>query len=205
MIMRECALFINLIIVICELYTLGQLKRKSDILKYYTYLQNLIALIVSLIFSAALIAGAVSDRAVPEYVRGLRYVATCGLAATTFIFMAFLGGGKKMSLTEDDFLFGCSPKTADALLHYVCPLLSVVSFVLFERDISLSNGIWTSLAAAPSCLYWIVYAVLSATGLWKEPYDFASDEDKGSLHKVLPFILIPLSFIALSFVLWSVK
>ena len=108
-------------------------------------------------------------------------------------------------MTEADFLPGCSPQMANSVLHYVCPVLSVLSFVLFERDISLSKGIWTSLAAIPSCLYWIVYAVLSATGLWEEPYAFAAQEEKGVLRKCLPFFLLPASFIALSFVLWIVK
>ncbi len=199
------ALFINLTIVICELYTLGHIKDKLNILKYYTYLQNFLALIVSVIFSAVLIGSMISGRAVPEYVKGLRYAASCGLVATTFIFIVFLGMGKKIAITEEDFLAGCSPRLANSLLHYICPALSLISFLIFEREISLSDGIWTSLAAIPSCLYWIVYIVLSVTGLWKEPYDFASQEDKGRLCSYLPFFLIPLSFIAFSFVLWNVK
>ena len=37
--MLGCALFINIVIVIFELYTLGHIKGKLNILKYYTYLQ----------------------------------------------------------------------------------------------------------------------------------------------------------------------
>ena len=203
--MLKCALFINFIIVICELYTLGHIKGKQNILKYYTYLQNFLALIVSLIFSIVLIVCMMANRAVPEYVKGLRYIATCGLIATMFIFIVFLGRGKKNAITEDDFFFGCSFRFANSMLHYVCPILSLISFVLFEREISLSNGIWTSIAAIPSCLYWIVYTVLSVTKVWEAPYDFASQEEKGNLQECLPFVLIPLSFIVLSFILWSVK
>lgn len=203
--MLECALFVNFIIVICELYTLEQIKEKRNIFKYYTYLQNLLALIVSLIFSVILIVCMATDRVVPEYVKGLRYIATCGLVATMFIFIAFLGAGKKISITQDDFLFGCSPKIANYILHYICPILSLLSFVLFERELPLSDGIWTSIAAIPSCLYWIIYIVLSATKSWEEPYNFSSQGDKSSLSEYLPFLLIPLSFIAFSFILWNVR
>ena len=205
MIMLECALFINIIIVICELYTLGHIKGKLNILKYYTYLQNFLALIVSLLFSIVLIVCMISNKAVPEYMKGLRYIATCGLMATTLIFIVFLGAGKKIAITEDDFLSGCSPKMANSILHYICPILSLISFVVFERGISLTNGIWTSLVAIPSCLYWILYLVLSLTKLWKEPYDFTSQGNKSRLQESLTFLLIPLSFVALSFILWIVK
>lgn len=199
------ALIFNLIIVICELYTLGHIRGKLNILKYYTYLQNFLALIVSLVFSIFLIVCMFSDRVVPEFIKGLRYIETCGLVATMFIFITFLGEGKNVAITDDDFHFGFRPQMANAILHYVCPILSLVSFVLFERALPLSNGIWTGLAAIPSCIYWIIYIFLSITKLWKEPYNFASQEAKSSMREVMTFLLIPLSFIAISFVLWSVK
>lgn len=198
------ALFINISIVICELYTLRGIRKKGDILKYYTYLQNLLALIVSLAFCVCVVLHLAGGRAIPEFIMGLRYVATCGLAATMFIFVAFLGAGKKIAITEDDFLPGYSPRTANIILHYVCPVLSVLSFVVFERGIGLSNGIWTAIAPIPSCVYWIAYFILSAAKLWEEPYDFAS-EGKGALAEILTVLLIPLSFIAISFILWNIK
>lgn len=203
--MLKIALLIHLILAICQLYTLGHIRGKRNILKYYTYLQNFLALIVSLVFVAFLIVSMVSDREMPECIKGLRYVATCGLAATMFIFIAFLGAGKKIAITEDDFLRGFHPQMANAILHYVCPILSLVSFVLFERELPLSNGIWTGLVAIPSCIYWIIYTVLSVTKRWEEPYDFASQEENSKLREMMPFFLIPLSFIAISFVLWNIK
>ncbi len=120
-------------------------------------------------------------------------------------FCNFPWGRKKVALTEDDFLSGCTAKTANAILHYLCPALALISFLFFEREISLSNGIWTSLAAVPSCVYWVAYAILSATKLWDEPYQFESGRKYGKLLEVLTYILIPLSFVAISFVLWTVK
>lgn len=203
--MLKMALLTNLIIIICEVYTLGHIRKKTDILKYYTYLHNLIALLVSVVFTIGLIAHMVSGREIPEFLRGLRYIATCGLVATMLIFLTILGGGKKFSLTDDDFFTGFSPKIANAVLHYICPVLSVFSFLLFERELPLLNGIWTSVTAIPSCLYWIVYIILSAAKFWEEPYDFTVQESKSKIHEVLPFFLIPFLFIAISFVLWTVR
>jgi hypothetical protein len=203
--MLIAAFIINVIMIICEFRTLGHIRGKGNVLKYYTYLQNFIGLIVSLIFCICLIVCTVSGRTIPEFVKGLRYTATCGLLATMLIFITFLGAGKKIQITEDDFLFGYSPKTANIILHYVCPILSLVSFVLFEREIPLSNGVWTGIVAIPSCIYWIIYIVLSATKLWEEPYDFASRGEKNNIVEILTVLLIPLSFIAISFILWNIQ
>lgn len=196
---------INLIIIFFEFLALVHIRGKRNILKYYTYLQNFLALIASIVFSVCLIVCLISGRAMPEFARGFRYVATCGLTATTLVFVVFLGAGKKIAITEDDFLQGFSPKTANIILHYICPILSLVSFVLFEREIELSNGIWTAIVAIPSCLYWISYFILSAAKLWDEPYDFASCGKKNNICEIMSVLLIPLSFIAISFVLWNVK
>ena len=203
--MLKMALFINLIIIILELYTLVHIRRKTDILKYYTYLQNLLELFVSCVFCISLIVCMVYSREIPEFVRGLRYVATCGLAAAMFTFLTVLGAGKKIAITEDDFHKRLSPRFANAVLHYVCPILSLVSFLFFERELLLADGIWTSIAAIPSCLYWIIYIILSVTKSWEEPYAFMTQGAKSKLQEVLTFFLLPISFIAISFVLWMIK
>lgn len=201
-VMIEISLVINLIIVICEFITLLHIKGKVNILKYYTYLQNLIALLVSLIYSTCVIICLVTGSVIPDAIKGLRYIATTGLISTMFIFIVFLGAGKKVSITQDDFIRGFNYKLANAILHYICPILSLISFVVFEREIILENGIWTMLVAIPSCLYWLVYVVLSATKAWKEPYNFTS---KNKILEVLTYIFIPVSFIVLSFIIWNLK
>ncbi len=203
--MLICALLINVSIVFCESYALWHIKNKLNILKYYTYLQNFLALITSMIFSIAVLTCIISDTTIPEYVEGLRYIATSGLVATMFIFIVFLGAGKKSKITKDDIYPGCSPQVVNILLHYACPVLSWISFLLFEKDISLSNGIWTSIVSLPSCLYWTVYLILSLTHRWQEPYNFQSNGKKTFLPELVSFVLIPLSFIIISFLLWNIR
>ena len=199
------ALILNLVILVCELYALGHIKGKLNILKYYTYLQNFLSLITSLICSVYLTISITSGEMMPEFVKGLRYVTTCGLVATMFIFIVFLGNGKRIAMTEDDILPGFSSQKANIIFHYVCPIVSLLSFVIFERHIDLTNVIWTGIVAIPSFIYWIVYIVLSKTKLWKEPYDFTEASKKNNILEILTVLLIPLSFIAISFVLWNIK
>ena len=195
------SLIINILIIVLESYTLLKIKRKTDIFKYYTYLQNLIALVVSFIFVFYLLFNLINNYIIPEYGRGLRYIATCGLASTTFIFVVFLGAGKKRTITDDDFKKGLNPKLGNIILHYICPLLSIISFIFFEKEILVNNGIWTLIVALPSCLYWIVYIILSVTKKWEEPYNFSYNK----VLEILTYILIPISFILFSFILWDLK
>lgn len=195
------SLVINIILIFIEMYVFLKLKNKKEIVKYYTYLQNLLCLIVSIIFCIFILSNLLFDSIVPEYVRGLRYVVSTSLLFTSTIYIMFLSSNKNNKIGDNDFV-DISGSKANLLLHYVCPILSVVSFILFERSIEVSNGIWTMLVAIPSCLYWIIYLILSVFKLWEEPYDFSDGNGKGSIIFVA---FIPLLFILISFVLWNVR
>ena len=75
-------LLLNVIIIISEMYVFSKLKKKKEIFKYYTYLQNFLCLIVSIIFCVYIVGSMISNLVIPEYVRGLRYVVTTGLIFT---------------------------------------------------------------------------------------------------------------------------
>lgn len=201
------ALLMNLLVIICEIYVLGKIKKKVDILKYYTFLQNFLTLIVSIIFSVYLVENLILNKEIPEFIKGLRYIVTCGLVATTFIYVVFLSRQSKNLLSENDFKPGVNPKTANIILHYFCPIISLVSFVLFEKQIVLTNSVWTGYAAIPSCLYWTIYLILSVTNLWEEPYDFSTSngKKKNTFVEVLIMVALPVSFILISYILWNIK
>ena len=195
------ALILNIILIGLELMVLISIKGKRNILKYYTYLQNFLSLITSFIFSLCLIFCLSVSESIPEFFKGLRYVSVCGLLATSFIYLIFLRKENKNVISQDDLLFNFNPKLANIILHYLAPLLSLVSLVFFEQEIILTNGIWTALVAIPSCLYWLVYLILSASKKWDEPYEFST---KNKFIEVLTFILIPISFIVISIILWNI-
>ena len=167
--------------------------------KYYTYLQNILCLIVSIIFCIYIVINTFGYVVILEYIRGLRYVVTTGLVFTSFIYVVLLSSNKNNMITDRDFK-GISGKMANVILHYLCPVISLVSFVFFERSIILDNGIWTMLVAIPSCLYWVLYFILTITKVWEETYDFSIKK-----NNMLLFICIPIFFIIVSIILWNVR
>ena len=201
------SIIFNLLIVGCEIWTLSRIRRKINIVKYYTFLQNFLALIISVIYSVYAIAAVIQNGMIPEFVRGFRYVATCGLIATTFIYVVFLSSKKENLMTEEDFISDFSPKIANLILHYFCPFLSLLSFVVFERQTILTGSAWTGFAALPSCFYWIIYLILTVTHLWKEPYHFSltKAKKKNPFLEVLIMMSMPASFILITFILWMIK
>lgn len=158
------ALILNLLLIFIEGATFLKVKNKRNILKFYTFLQNFIALAISILFCGFAIRELLGYGNVPELMKGLRYTATCGLAATMFVFAIFLAprfkSGKSNSHT--DLFGGLEPKKANLLLHYICPIISIVSFLLFERGTVLTDSEWTGYAAIPTLfillsyvLYWL--------------------------------------------------
>ena len=206
-ILLSIALVLNLTIVGCEIWTLSKIRRKINIIKYYTFLQNFLALISSSIFFVYLIRAIFLNGIIPEFIRGMRYIATSGLIATMFIYVVFLSSKSKNLMSEEDFISNFNPKKANFILHYFCPVISLLSFVIFERQIVLTQSEYTGYVAIPSCLYWIIYAILSATNLWEKPYDFTSTKEKkkNTLLETLVIMSIPLSFIVISYILWNIK
>ena len=200
------ALMLNLLLILIEGATFLKVKNKINILKFYTFLQNFIALAISILFFGFAVRELLGYGNVPELIKGLRYTATCGLAATMFVFAIFLAprfkSGKSKSHT--DLFGGLEPKKANLLLHYICPIISIVSFLLFERGTVLTDSEWTGYAAIPSCTYWIIYIFLTITHLWTEPYGLTASrtEKKNYFVGILLLIAIPASFILLSYVLY---
>jgi len=172
------AIMLNIAIVLIEGAIFVKVKNKLNILKFYTFLQNFIALVISIVFCVYAVRELFGYGNVPELIKGLRYTATCGLAATMFVFAFFLAprfrSGKSNSHT--DIFGGLEPGKANILLHYLCPIISIVSFVLFERGTTLTDSELTGYAAIPSCTYWIIYIFLTVAHLWKEPYGLTASK-----------------------------
>lgn len=194
----------NSALFLCEVYTLANVRKKKDIFRYYTFLQNLLALGVSFLFSVYAFRALFFGCAVPGFVKGLRYTETCGLAAAALIFAVFLSSKEDNLIKEEDFRH-LSPAKANFMIHVFNPLLSLLSLLLFERQLPQPASLWTLCAALPSCLYWMVYLILSAAHLWEGPYVFpsAGQGKKGILTEALTMLSIPLSFLLISFVLWN--
>ena len=193
------ALILNLIIICSVSIVFKKLKDKKEIFKYYTYVQSLLALVVSIIFVIYFILGKI-----PSYVRGLRYIVTCGLLFTMIIYNLFLSRNENNLMRDSDYLDGFKAKTVNFLLHYFCPIISLISFICFEREIIVDDGIWTILVILPSVLYCFIYFILNVIIGFKIPYDFSNKNNNKFIDKII-FVLIPLLFMFVTYIIWNIK
>lgn len=203
------ALVFNLALIILECNIFIKVKNKLNILKFYTFLQNFIAVLVSVLFCVFAVKEILGFGNIPELIKGFRYTATCGLAATMIVFAVFLAPRFKSgkSKSHKDIFGGLNPKKANLLLHYICPIISLVSFMFFERGTVLTDSEWTGYAAIPSCIYWAIYIILTVTHLWIEPYGLTASrtEKKNHIVGILLLLAIPASFILISYVLYWIN
>ena len=204
----KIALALNIAIIAMECFTLSRLSCKKDILKYYTYLSNLIALIGSSVFVSVTALNLLSGSPVPVWLKGLRFTSTYMLLTAMFVFSLVLLPGHKSdnTITADDFT-GISPKLANLILHYLCPFLSAASFLMLERQPVLASPEWTLYAAIPTILYWIVYLVLTVCNLWEDPYGFSKPRKSSgtvisTIADIFMFAAIPVLSMGLDHLLW---
>lgn len=202
------AILLNTGVAVLEIWVLRRLARKTDILKYYTYLSNLIAMIGCAVFAAVALRNLICGDPMPIWLKGLRFAGTYMLVTTMFVFSFVLLPGHKSTdlITADDFT-GIRPEFANLVLHYLCPVISAFSFILLERQPMLTGSEWTLYAAVPTLAYWSVYLLLTACNLWKDPYGFSEPSEKpttvGSiLAGILMFLLIPALSMGLDYLLW---
>lgn len=188
------AVILNVIIILLEIYVLKNLKRKKDIFKYYTCLQNLFLLISSITYLILMNIN-------PNIARGLRYVATTGALTAAIVYILFLSSNEKNRISKKDVTKNTNPKLINFLVHGLCPILALLSLTMFESipDYNV-NDVWTIIAAVPSLIYMICFLYLSVTKKWKQPYDFKS---KNKYFDLLTMILIPIIFISISYFLWQ--
>ena len=124
-------------------------------LKYFTIQSNLLSALVSAACVSCLVRG--DGRSVPDWLHGMRLVATTGVALTFVTVEAFLSPA----------LYGYASMHAGANLwfHLVLPLMAIASFCVFEADRPMS-ACWTFAAIAPMALYGAGYlANILANGI----------------------------------------
>ena len=75
-----------------------------------------------------------------------------------------------MACREDKNRIGskdCKPgypyRLVNIVLHYIAPVLAVISFLRLEKPIALTDSFWTAIVAIPSVLYWTAYLILTVT------------------------------------------
>ena len=124
-------------------------------LKYFTIQSNLLSALVSAACVFCLVRG--GGRSMPDWLHGMRLVATTGVTLTYLTVEAFLSPA----------LYGYASMHAGANLwfHLVLPLLAIASFCVLEADRPMPVS-WTFAAIVPMVLYGAGYlANILANGI----------------------------------------
>ncbi len=179
------AIAANIIIIVLELIGLYLSAKRGGwkILRFYTQLSNIFALLSSIIF---LLAG--------EKAAWLRYTAVCLLTMTflvsLFILVPMGAGFKKMMLTDSGLFH-----------HTLCPILSFISYALWEPH----SSVWFI-----SVILTLIYGMIMLYLNWKEkvdgPYPFFRVRHQSVLATVLWYVALTgvIALISLA-VGWIVK
>ena len=170
---RTIALLLNLSLVI--LGTIGLawcfFENIPNILLYYTTDSNILAVISSLLFI-------IFFNKDYKWVRDLRYIATCCLGVTFFVVLFILApqlGGIKALMFTGFYLF----------LHFLCPLISIISNLVFER---IDSNPFVPLIATG--IYAITLIILNLVNYIDGPYPFLRIRHQPFLMTILWIIII---------------
>lgn len=147
------AVIFNFILVILEVISLAITlkKKKEPFYLYYTQISNIVCLISSLML---VIFGQ------KGWVEVLRYLSTAMLTVTFLITVFVL-----LPTMRTSVLF----KGRAFLMHLVCPILCVSSYLFFERHVST---IWAILPVAVTMVYGAILIWLNYKEKFEGPYPF---------------------------------
>lgn len=142
----------------------------ADYLKYYTQQSNL--LLLAACFAAAMFQWPAFQhgRGIPAWVRLLKYVATCCIAVTLTVVVFVLSPSEAATggcTGYFDTLWGGT----NFYFHFVCPILAIANFVLFEKNDDFRPTV-ALLALLPTVLYAAVAMTLNIARLTVGPYFF---------------------------------
>lgn len=163
----KIAIIFNLIIVIFEIVgvVLSVKRHGAKVFLFYTENSNYFAGLVSFIFCATGIVSLKKNKRIDDWVCVLRFVSTvCLLVTLVVVSCVFIP------------MF---PKTAEGMLlknsnlyeHFLCPVLSLLSFLFFENNFKLSKKyFWWALF--PTVIYGVLIVLFNVLKIVKGPYPF---------------------------------
>ena len=175
------ALAANIAIVVMEIIAarLSHRRNGRGMFRFYTELSNIFAGIAAAVFCVFQAPLAGTAQALPVWVRTLKYASVSCLAVTLVVVVCILSpmmgkGGLRTMMLEDSMLYH----------HFICPVLAIISFVLWERGPEIGlRAIWFAL------IFTVVYAavtiVLNALRKLDGPYPFLKVHDQPVWMSVL--------------------
>ncbi len=169
----KLALIFNILLIISELigFIWSFVKDGVDLI-YYTNLSNLFALIVSVLF-------VIFYKKKSNLIKDLRFMSTSCLTVTflvvIFILSPMFGFNYKLLMFTNVFF----------IFHTLCPLLSIISYILFEEK---SNKLY--LGFLFTIAYAIILLILNYFRIVSGPYPFLLVHKQSIFMSIFWFVLI---------------
>lgn len=163
----KAAFILNFVILILEIVAVFLSIQRHGIMvfAFYTENSNYFALIVSFIFCVGTLKCLKSGKPLPKWIYSLRFIATVCLTIT-FIVSVFIIIPFRPSMTMYMLFHGSS-----LYQHLLCPLISLFSFICFERTQIISkNNIFYALL--PTIIYGMTCVILNLFKVMTGPYPF---------------------------------
>lgn len=182
------ALILNIILVIFGLIgVILASKEIENIFLFYTEDSNILAIISSLLFAIFLIVKK-DIKHIPTWVCTFRYVATCCLSVTMIVVITILipsdnisyFDGIKHFMLEGSMLFH----------HFLCPVISFISFTMFEGNEKLNKKKTIWFAIIPTFIYGLLFTVLNILRIVDGPYPFLRVHNQSWFISIVWIIVI---------------
>ena len=148
-------------------------------LEYYTEQSNILILISSIIFLYYLI----TNKKEPNWLKRLKYASVVSISITFFVVLFILlpmSGFNIYGMFFDGTLF---------YHHLLCPLLSIISFIIFdeENNYSKKDSIY---ALTHTFIYGIVMVTLNILRIYNGPYPFLMVHNQTIIVSIMWVIII---------------
>ena len=151
----------------------------EEMFTYYTQDSNIFSMCISGIYLFY------RKKDIPKWLKGIRYAATVSLMLTFIVVVLVLGPMYGPEWYPWLFFHG-----ANIFYHVLCPIISLISFVLFEKgDVLVMKD--TVIAFLPTLIYAIVMVILNISKVVHGPYPFLYVYEQPIYMSIVWGIVIP--------------
>ena len=163
-------LILNVILVVfCILGLIFVRKEIDNIFLYYTENSNILSGISSLLLVIFLIIKK-EFKCIPEWLCVFRYIGTCCLALTFIVVVTILIPSDTLSYIDGIKHFMLQGSML--FHHFLCPVISFISFTLFESNEKLNKKKTIWYALIPTFIYGLIFITLNILKVVDGPYPF---------------------------------
>lgn len=190
---RNIQIIINIILIILEIIGFILVIQEFGLktLEYYTEDSNFLLLVSSIIILIYLL----SDRKLPSWLNGLRYVS---IVSTTLTFIVVV---TVLSWTTDWGLHYLLFEGSMLYHHTLCPLMALASFILLEKydGLNVLHGLTFTI------IYAIIMISLNVLKIVEGPYPFLLAYNQPVAVSILWTVIIFAATYAIAFILKKVN